>query len=142
MFSALFSILTAAAVIYTGWWLASLNGWFEWGVGVMAIGLLTFIGRIFTFLNSAFQASQQINFLHESRAISHSHGHARLANEEDKFVKELTKNRSGFYIGTLGKPLFYDPFASGNGHMLTYAPSRTGKTFCQHCCTGLVAACL
>lgn len=129
MAASLFPLLLAFALLYAGWWLASLAGWYEVGMAVMGFSLLLFVKRTFTFLISSFQAAQQINLLHESRSISNEYGHARLAREDDKFVKALSNNRSGFYIGTLGKsPLFYDPFASGNGHMLTYAPSRTGKT--------------
>ncbi|MBL3588676.1 MAG: type IV secretory system conjugative DNA transfer family protein [gamma proteobacterium endosymbiont of Lamellibrachia anaximandri] len=129
MAAALFPLLLAFALLYAGWWLASLAGWYEVGMAVMGFSLLLFVKRTFTFLISSFQAAQQINLLHESRSISNEYGHARLAREDDNFVKALSNNRSGFYIGTLGKsPLFYDPFASGNGHMLTYAPSRTGKT--------------
>ncbi len=95
-------------------------------MAVMIIAALAFIKNIFIFLHHAFEATHQINLLHESRVISNEYGHARLATSEDSFVKKLT---NGFYIGSFGsKPLFYDPFASGNGHMLTFAPSRTGKT--------------
>jgi type IV secretion system protein VirD4 len=129
MAASIIPLLIAFALLMMGWWLTSLNDWFEAGMVVMIVALLVFIKRLFTFLTSSFQAAQQINLLHESRSISHKYGHARLANEGDSFVKALANNWSGFYIGTLGKlTLFYDPFASGNGAMLTYAPSRTGKT--------------
>lgn len=43
----------------------------------------------------------------------------------------MARDTKGFFIGALkSTPLFYDPFARGHGHMLTYAPSRTGKTVC------------
>ncbi len=126
MLAALIHISLTLALLIAGWWLSSLNGWYGWGIAVMIIAIFVFIKKIFNFLHHAFEASHQINLLHESRVISNEYGHARLANAEDKFVKKLT---NGFYIGSLGKLLlFYDPFKSGNGHMLTYAPSRTGKT--------------
>jgi len=126
MLAALFGLLLPLAMLVAGWWLASFNGWLGWGVAVMIIGLLAFIKRMFNLLHHAFESAHQINMLHESRIISNDYGHARLASTEDSFVKNLT---NGFYIGSLShQPLFYDPFKSGNGHMLTYAPSRTGKT--------------
>jgi len=126
MLAALFQLILTLALLIAGWWLASLNGWFSWGMAVMVIALLGFIKGIFVFLHHAFESSHQIKLLHESRIISNEYGHARLASTHDTFVKKLT---NGFYIGSLGnQPLFYDPFKSGNGHMLTYAPSRTGKT--------------
>ncbi len=129
MSAALILLVYAIALLVSGWWLASLSGGFNWGMGVMAVGLIVAIRGLFAFMTHSFHASQQISLLHESRTLSHKYGHARLACETDDFVKALSNNPQGFFIGILGKsPLFYDPFASGNGAMLTYAPSRTGKT--------------
>lgn len=129
MNASLISLLITFAILMGGWWLASYDGWFAWGLGVMGFGLFILFRWVITFLSLSFHSAQQINFLNESRTLSHEYGHARLARETDGFVQELGKSLKGFYIGTLGKlPLFYDPFKKGNGHMLTYAPSRTGKT--------------
>jgi len=112
-----------------GWWLSAQEDLYLWGMALMGLGAFVFIKKIFGFLFLSFHTAHQINLLHESRTLSHEYGHARLAHEQDKFVQALSHNRNGFYIGSLGKlPLFYNPFATGNGHMLTYAPSRTGKT--------------
>lgn len=129
MNSPLIAILYAFLIMLGGWWLASLHGWFNWGLALMALALYALIKGLISFLAQSFHNAQQINLLHESRTLSYEYGRARLATTYDSFVKKLSKNIKGFYIGSLGKlPLFYDPFATGNGHMLTYAPSRTGKT--------------
>jgi len=122
-------LLIALALMYLGWWIASISGWYEVGMVVMLIAFIVLIKRLFDALLHFLRQAEQIDLLHESRTLSNTYGEARLANSQDKFVKHLAKCRSGFYIGTLGKlPLFYDPFLRGNGHMLTRAPSRTGKS--------------
>jgi len=95
---------------------------------VMLIAFLVFIKRLFGALFYFLRQAEQIDLLHESRTTSNTYGLARLALAKDKFVLDLAKCRSGFYFGTFEKPLFYDPFQRGNGHMLTTAPSRTGKS--------------
>ena len=129
MFAALISLLMPLILLIAGLWLAAMNGGYSWGVAVMGLALIIFIKKIIEFLSLSLHTAHQINLLHESRKLSDSYGHARLAGINDTFIKELIKNRSGFYVGSMaGSPLFYDPYKSGNGHMLTYAPSRTGKT--------------
>jgi len=129
MFAALFALVFPLILLLCGLWLAAINGWHMWGVALMGAALIILIKKIMGFLSLSLHTAHQINLLHESRKISDEYGHARLANTADNFVKALNKNRSGFYIGSMGDmPLFYDPYQTGNGHMLTYAPSRTGKT--------------
>lgn len=129
MFAALYALLISIILLVGGWWLTTINGWYIGGMALMGLSFVLFLRRIINFLFQSFHTGAQINLLHESRIISNEYGHARLANTNDNFVKKLIKNRNGFYIGSLGDaPLFYNPFATGNGHMLTYAPSRTGKT--------------
>lgn len=129
MFAALFSLLLPLILLLGGLWLAAIDGWYYWGLALMGFALLVFIRNIIGFLSLSFHVASQINLLHESRTLSDEYGHARLARETDAFVKNLSETLNGFYLGSLGNlPLFYDPFATGNGHMLTYAPSRTGKT--------------
>lgn len=126
MSAALITLFYFFILLIAGLWLSSMEGLFIWGMALMGLALFIFIKAIIAFLFSSFHAKHQIDLLHESRILSNQYGHARLAREDDSFIKKLT---NGFYIGTLGStPLFYDPFATGNGHMLTYAPSRTGKT--------------
>lgn len=129
MLAALYALLISIILLVGGWWLTTINGWYIGGIALMGLSFILFLRRIINFLFQSFHTAHQINLLHESRIISDAYGHARLANTNDAFVKKLIKNRNGFYIGSLKNlPLFYNPFASGNGHMLTYAPSRTGKT--------------
>ncbi len=129
MLAALTSLLMPLILLLGGLWLAAMNGGHSWGVAVMGVALIIFIKKIIEFLSLSLHTAHQINLLHESRKLSDSYGHARLAEIQDSFIKELIKNRSGFYVGSMaGEPLFYDPYKSGNGHMLTYAPPRTGKT--------------
>lgn len=129
MFTALIFLLMPLILLLAGLWLAAMNGGYVWGVAVMGLALLIFIKKIMEFLSLSLHTAHQINLLHESRKLSDSYGHARLAEIQDSFIKELIKNRSGFYVGSMADaPLFYDPYLTGNGHMLTYAPSRTGKT--------------
>ncbi|MES9993992.1 MAG: type IV secretory system conjugative DNA transfer family protein [Candidatus Thiodiazotropha sp.] len=129
MLSALKTLLLSFLLLGLAFWLATLEGWYVWGMVAMGFAFIVFIKSIVSYLFQSFQSAQQILFLHESRTLSHDYGQARLAQETDSFVQKLSQTYRGFYIGTLGQtPLFYDPFESGNGHMLTYAPSRTGKT--------------
>jgi type IV secretion system protein VirD4 len=96
---------------------------------VMGAAALSFLKKIFIFVSASFHTSAQINLINESYSISDEYGASRLARCNDPFIKDLIIERNGFYIGSLeGFPLFYDPYLSGNGHILTYAPSRTGKT--------------
>lgn len=129
MLAALYAIFVSIILLMAGWWLASLDDWFIWGMVLMGLAFLGLLKNIFAFISMSFHTSTQINLLHESGHVSDEYGAARLAQTTDIFVKNLSVNNHGFYIGSLdGLPLFYDPYLSGNGHMLTYAPSRTGKT--------------
>lgn len=129
MLAVIIALLLPFILLIGGWWLAAIDGWYMWGMALMGIGFLALLKKIMDFLSMSFHTAQQINLLRESRVISNEYGHARLANKNDGFIKEMSQNQHGFYIGSLADlPLFYDPFATGNGHMLTYAPSRTGKT--------------
>jgi len=129
MAHALITFIMPLLLLFAGWWITSIDDLYLWGLFVMGAGFVLFIKKIILFLKLSFQAASQIDLLHESRTLSNDYGHARLARDSDAFVKKLSKTMNGFYIGTLGTlALFYDPFKSGNGHMLTYAPSRTGKT--------------
>jgi type IV secretion system protein VirD4 len=99
------------------------------GLIVMALCLFGIARHLVLFATQGLEVATQINLLHESRIISGGYGQARLATLRDRFVRDLTLARRGLFIGTLeGKKLFYDPFKTGNGHMLAYAPARTGKT--------------
>lgn len=129
MRQATLTLIQATALLYGGWWLVSFERWSVIGYLLMGLGLAALIKALYAFLVFSFQSKHQIDLLYESRILSHAHGHAYLANEGSPFIKTMARSRRGFYLGSLGPaPLFYDPFQSGNGHMLTYAPSRTGKT--------------
>lgn len=104
-------------------------GWFVWGVALMALGLALAARSLYLHLMQGLETATQINLLHESRIVSGDYGNARLAILQDGFVRAMVDARRGLFIGVLeGKKLFYDPFRRGNGHMLAYAPARTGKT--------------
>ncbi len=125
----MFTLIFPFLLLISGWWLAAMNDWYLWGVALMGVGLFVLGRRLIGFISSSFHTSQPINFLHESRMLSNEYGEVGFAHEDDGFVKNLNNNHQGFYIGSLGaSPLFYAPYSTGNGHMLTYAPSRTGKT--------------
>jgi type IV secretory pathway TraG/TraD family ATPase VirD4 len=105
--------------------------WYAWGLGAggWGLGLAILIKHLFLALTTSLHAAHQIDLLRESYKISYAFGHQRLACKEDGFVRALAAGGRGLFIGVLeGLPLFYDPFARGNGHMLVYAPARTGKT--------------
>lgn len=122
-------IIMAALLLYSGYFLHQSLHIYVWGLGVMGLGLLVLSVSLLRFVARAFQSADQINLLRKSRKLSYTFGHARLAREDDPFIRQMAKSRRGLFLGALGRSmLFYDPFARGNGHMLTYAPSRTGKT--------------
>jgi type IV secretion system protein VirD4 len=123
------ALLIALAFMAGGLYLCIQPGWFVWGVALMALGLALAARSLYLHLMQGLEAATQINLLHESRIVSGDYGNARLAHSTDGFVRALTSARRGLFIGTLeNKKLFYDPFKRGNGHMLAYAPARTGKT--------------
>ncbi len=112
------------------WWgMRAYPGYYLWALAVMGIGFVAFAKLLLGLLVSALSSAQQINYLHESRMISGGFGQARLARITDSFIKDMMATKAGLPVGVLeDTPLFYDPFRSGHGHMLTYAPARTGKT--------------
>ena len=123
------AILVALALLWLGSWIAQFIDWRLWGLAVMGLALFLLGKALLALTMQGLETAAQINLLHESRIISGGYGEARLATSGDRFVKALTEARRGLFIGTLeGRKLFYDPFRSGNGHMLAYAPARTGKT--------------
>jgi len=124
------ALLVACALLYGGWYVTeSYMQWYAWGLGAMGLGFAVLIKALLLFIGSSFHTAQQIDMLRESRKLSYASGHARLALKDDPFVKALAANRRGIFLGAIeGLPLFYDPFAPKNGHMLCYAPSRTSKT--------------
>lgn len=116
--------------MYGGWFIIqNFSPWQFWGLGAMVLGFLVLIKQLLIMLSYFFQVTDQLDLLHESRTLRFSHGRARLARLDDAFIQALARTKRGLFIGSLdGVPLFYDPFADGNGHVLAYAPSRTGKT--------------
>lgn len=123
------ALLIALAIMAGGWLICVQPGWFAWGLALMAIGLAAAARALYTQLMRGLETATQINLLHESRRLSGDYGRARLAVLQDGFVRALTATRRGLFVGTLdGRKLFYDPYQRGNGHMLAYAPARTGKT--------------
>lgn len=96
MNSPLIAILYAFLIMLGGWWLASLHGWFNWGLALMALALYALIKGLIGFLAQSFHSARQINLLHESRTLSYEYGQARLATTEDDFIKNLSKNIEGF----------------------------------------------
>ena len=127
--SPLATLLIALAFMAGGFYLCAQPGWFTGGVVIMVFGLALAARSLYLHLMGGLEAATQINLLHESRILSGDYGNARLAVLRDRFVQALIEARRGLFLGVLeGKKLFYDPFARGNGHMLAYAPARTGKT--------------
>lgn len=123
------ALLVALAFMAGGLYLSVRPGWFAWGVGIMTLALLLAARCLYLVLMRGLETATQINLLHESRALSGDYGAARLADVKDLFVRAMIEARRGLFIGTLeSKKLFYDPFRRSNGHMLAYAPARTGKT--------------
>lgn len=123
------ALLVALAFMVGGLYLCVLPRWFVWGVALMALGLALAARCLYLHLMQGLETATQINLLHESRIVSGDYGNARLAILQDGFVRAMVDARRGLFIGTLDhKKLFYDPFKRGNGHMLAYAPARTGKT--------------
>lgn len=121
--------LGIALLTGAGFWLSFYPKWALWGLGLMGLGLILLIKFLYGFVGKSLHTAHQINLLHESRIISGGYGQARLATIFDPFIKDMIRNTHGLFVGMLeGKKLYYDPYQSGNGHMLTYAPSRTGKT--------------
>jgi len=114
-----------------------------WGVEIMqqrepslywvGFALTLFMGifslkQIVIVLNASLHAASQNELYAHSQKNSGQYGKARLANVNDKVIQEL-KDKRGFFLGCLDDTLlFYNPFASSKGHMISYAPSRTGKT--------------
>ena len=123
-------LIAAVAVMVVCWWgMRTYPHYRHWALVVMGIGFFAFAKMLFGLLVGALSSAQQINYLHEARMISGGFGQARLAQRADPFIKTLMADQSGLPVGIMeGQRLFYDPFKSGNGHMLTYAPARTGKT--------------
>lgn len=127
--SPLLALLVALAFMAGGLYLSVQPGWFVWGVAIMAFGFMLAGRSLYLHLMGGLETATQINLLHESRIVSGDYGNARLAHPTDGFVRSMVDARRGLFIGTLErKKLFYDPFKRGNGHMLAYAPARTGKT--------------
>lgn len=127
--SPLLALLVALAFMAGGLYLCVQPGWFVWGVAIMAFGFALAGRALYLHLMGGLETATQINLLHESRIVSGDYGNARLAHPTDGFVRSMVDARRGLFIGTLEKrKLFYDPFRRGNGHMLAYAPARTGKT--------------
>jgi type IV secretion system protein VirD4 len=123
------ALLIALAFMAGGLYVCVQPGWFVWGVALMALGLALAGRSLYVHLMQGLETATQINLLHESRIVSGDYGNARLAVLQDGFVRDMVDSRRGLFIGTLDhKKLFYDPFKRGNGHMLAYAPARTGKT--------------
>jgi type IV secretory pathway TraG/TraD family ATPase VirD4 len=122
--------LVAGAFMFGGWYVTrEYIHWYAWGLGMIALGFVLLIKQLLVFLGYLFQAAEQLSLLHESRTVFYAHGAARLARRSDPFIQAMSEDTRGIFLGALdGLPLFYDPFAKGNGHMLVYAPSRTGKT--------------
>lgn len=111
------------------WFMARFPEWQLGGLIVMALCLFGIARHLVLFATQGLEVATQINLLHESRIVSGGYGQARLASLKDRFVRGMVEARRGLFIGTLeGRKLFYDPFRTGNGHMLAYAPARTGKT--------------
>ena len=127
--SPLATLLIALAFMAGGLYLCVQPGWFVGGMAIMALGLALACRALYLHLMGGLETATQINLLHESRIVSGDYGNARLAVLQDGFVRAMVDARRGLFIGTLEKKkLFYDPFKRGNGHMLAYAPARTGKT--------------
>ncbi len=123
------ALLVALAFMVGGLYVCVAPGWFVWGVALMVLGFALAIRSLYLHLMGGLETATQINLLHESRVLSGDYGAARLAHPTDGFVRAMIEARRGLFLGTLeSKKLFYDPFARGNGHMLAYAPARTGKT--------------
>ncbi|MCB9987721.1 MAG: type IV secretory system conjugative DNA transfer family protein [Rhodospirillales bacterium] len=98
------------------------------GLGVLIVCGLVWLGSIWDIFDAGNHTATQIRLGTQARQPSGEYGRSRLAAKRDTAIQAL-RDRTGFFLGALdGMPLFYDPFARGNGHMLTYAPSRTGKT--------------
>ncbi|MCL4677154.1 MAG: type IV secretory system conjugative DNA transfer family protein [Alphaproteobacteria bacterium] len=123
------ALLVALAFMVGGLYVCVHPRWFVWGAALMALGLALAARCLYLHLMQGLETATQINLLHESRILSGDYGAARLAVLKDRFVQALINARRGLFIGTLeGQKLFYDPYQRGNGHMLAYAPARTGKT--------------
>lgn len=98
------------------------------GYGAATLCGIGAIKNLFLLSDSSRHTGVQSNTEMQSRIPSGTFGNARLARACDPVIKTLSP-RKGFFLGALNNlPLFFDPFAAGNGHMLTYGPARTGKT--------------
>ncbi len=123
------ALILALALLWLGAWIAQFADWRLWGLGLMGLALFLLGKTLLALSMQGLETANQINLLHESRIVSGGYGEARLATLKDRFVLKMLEARRGLFIGTLeGRKLFYDPFQTGNGHMLAYAPARTGKT--------------
>jgi type IV secretion system protein VirD4 len=102
----------------------------RWGVyALICLMAIILIRQAFVLLGLSRHAADQQALDTYSRNVSGAFGQARLAREDDAFIQKMARSTGGLFLGALGRTmLFFDPFARGNGHMLTYAPSRTGKT--------------
>jgi len=120
--SPLKALLVAFLFLWAGAWLSVYPEAHLFGLILMGFALLLTLKALIAYTARGLESAAQINLLHESRILSGEYGQARLATLKDRFVLEMAHDRRGLFIGTLeGKKLFYDPFARGNGHMLTYA---------------------
>jgi len=101
----------------------------KWSSYVLVILMgLAVIKQTFQLLGLSVHTAIQVDLDTYSKIPSGNFGQARFANTNDAFIKIMAKGK-GLFLGVIdGVMLFFDPFASGNGHMVTYAPARTGKT--------------
>lgn len=84
----------------------------------------------FALCTSSLHSAQQIRFDNMSKQRSTVYGSSELATSKHKFLEPFRK-RKGLFLGMfMNKALFYDPFASGNAHIITYGPARSGKSCC------------
>jgi len=86
MLAALYAIFVSIILLMAGWWLASLDDWFIWGMVLMGFAFLGLLKNIFAFLSMSFHTSTQINLMHENGHVSDDFVVTRLVQANDSLV--------------------------------------------------------
>ena len=122
-------VLTCALMVWALDYIYHTDPFIKWGsIALVIVMAISMIRASFRLLGSSLHAAYQQELYKDSQTPSNRFGSARFAHKSDPFIRKMS-NTKGLFLGVLNDViLFFDPFAPGMGHMLTYAPSRTGKT--------------
>lgn len=104
----------------------SLTQWT--GIGLCSLFALGAMRGVYDLTQATKHTARQSDIEISAQYPSKAYGHARLAHHNDGVITSLS-TRKGLFLGAYQhSPLFFDPFAKGNGNLLSYAPARSGKS--------------